>query len=240
MKLWKQIGLWSLGIGTWTALVGSSSRAFEAQPYRHFSLSFENRLERSFLSYSEMEKTVLNVLGDSLKYLSEINKPLLEESLDNHPAIKKAEVYSKIDGSLRIRLWQHNPLARVIDKNGSFYLLENGDKMPLSPHYSEAVPLVSGEWKPETLKEIANFWTLVNADDFYRDFFTGLACKNNGEWILYPVKGNFKIILGKPTNLESKLTKLEVFYKQAPRLKNINELKEIDLRFEGQLICRKN
>jgi cell division protein FtsQ len=240
MKVWQQIALWLIGIGLWFSLLGSASSRQKDLEYQHFSLSFENREDRSFLNYAEMEASVQSVLGDSVNRISEINKALLEESIDNHPAIRKAEVYSKIDGSLRIMLWQHNPLARVIQKEGSFYLLENGAQMPLSNHYSERVPLVSGELKEERLKEIADFWLWVKEDEFYKDFFTGLECKEANEWILYPAKGNFKIILGKPIKLKEKLTKLQVFYLRAPRLENINKLKEIDLRFDGQLICRKN
>ena len=240
MKVWQKITLWTLGLSVWFVLLGSSSIKRDETPYRHFSLSFENRQDKSFLSYAEMEKLVQYALGDSAKQLVEINKALLEESIDNHPAIRKAEVYSKIDGSLRIMLWQHNPVARVIDKRGSFYLLENGAQMPLSKHYSEDVPLVSGEWNTESLQAIASFWKGLEKDDFFKGFFTGMACDNLEDWVLYPSKGNFKIVLGSPKQLQEKLTKLEVFYKGAPRLKDINKLKEIDLRYDGQVICRKN
>tara|TARA_Y100001934_G_C12364945_1_gene782900 strand:+ start:1807 stop:2529 length:723 start_codon:yes stop_codon:yes gene_type:complete len=240
MKLWHQIAIWTGGLSTWILLVSSAINAYERQELKDFKLQFENRQDRSFLSLLEMEKQVQKELGDSSLQLAEINKALLEESIDNHPAIRKAEVYSKIDGSLRIMLWQHDPLARVIGRRSSFYLLDAGEKMPLSPYFSEEVPLVSGDLNDEDLALIASFWQSLKQDEFYQQFFTGLHCNEQKEWTLFPAKGNFKIRVGKPEELEEKLTKLKVFYTQAPAPKYLNKLKEIDLRFEGQLICRKN
>lgn len=240
MKVWQQIALWLAGLSAWFLLLSSSQGAFEQLRMNHLQLSFENRPGQSFLSLAEMEEWVYESLNDSSSQLSEINKAMLEESLDNHPAIQKAEVYSKIDGSLRIMLWQHDPLARVIHKKGSYYLLEDGLKMPLSKHYSEEVPLISGELNDEDLQDLAQFWASIRGDEFYDNFFIGLECNSNKEWTLFPRQGNFKILLGKATELKEKLTKLKVFYTNAPALKNINKLKEIDLRYEGQLICRKN
>jgi len=112
--------------------------------------------------------------------------------------------------------------------------------MPLSPHYSEAVPIVYGDLNSEQLKDIAGFWQGIRNDEFFQEFFAGLSCNKSDEWILYPVKGDFEIVIGKPTELELKLAKLKAFYTRAPKLENINKLGQIDLRFEGQVICRKN
>ncbi len=240
MKVWQQIVLWTLGLTVWFLLISSSQRAFSEQLTSSPDLSFENRQDRSFLSLAEMQTRCEAFLPDSLSLLSEINKAMLEESLDNHPAIEKAEVYSKVDGSLSIMLWQHNPLARIIHPKGSYYLLEDGSRMPLSRHYSEEVPLVSGVVDDEDLRQIARFWKGLKADEFYQNFFIGLNCNPRKEWTLFPRKGNFEIQLGKAEELDEKLAKLKIFYTNAPQIKNINKLKEIDLRFEGQLICRKN
>jgi cell division protein FtsQ len=239
MKLWQKIGLWTLGVIAWLVLLSSSQVAYRETLLTDFELSFENRKDRSFLSMEEMRVMVQNHLGDSLKSLTEVNNALLEESLDNHPAIAKAEVYSKINGSLRVKLWQHDPLARVINGTASFYVLDGGNKMPTSQHYSKEVPLLSGSINDDDLAQIADFWQMLAEDDFYSNFFSALRCTTQKEWILYPSKGDFKILIGTATELRHKMAKLKVFYQNAPALKNINELKEIDLRFEGQLICRK-
>lgn len=240
MKMWLQITLWSLGLSAWLVLINQSQQAYSESAVHNLKLSFENRPDRSFLSLAEMEKISRAHLIDSNLSVSEINKALLEESLDNHPAILKAEVYSKIDGSLRIKLWQHNPLARVIHTSGSFYLLEGGLKMPLSKHHSEAVPLISGTVEENDLQAIADFWSSTQEDEFFQDFFIGLECNSNKEWTLFPRQGSFKIRLGQATELKEKLAKLKVFYTNAPALEDIEQLKEMDLRFKGQLICRKN
>ncbi len=239
MKKWQYIGLWSVSALFWLALISWSQGRYEELRIIGLELSFENRMEKSFLDPTEIEAIIQSQYGEIEGLLvAEINKSLLEESIENHPTIAKAEVYSSLDGILWIMLWQHEPLARVLNGQGSFYLLPEGGQMPLSQHYSEAVPLVSGSLNKESRKSIADFFEALQEDEFFKDAFSALATDASGDWTLYPRNGDFKIQLGKPNKIDNKLRKLQVFYEQAP-LEDITVIQEIDLRFEGQLICRK-
>ncbi len=240
MKKWHYISLWSIGLITFLALISWSQGRYHDIRINSIELEFKNRFEKSFLDPSEIHEIITSNYGkiEGLLML-EINKALLEESIENHPTIAKAEVYSDLDGKLRIMLWQHEPLARVMKPNGSHYLLKNGLKMPLSPHYSESVPLVSGALNAERTKKIADFLESLKDEEYFANAFGALACDENENWTLYPQKGAFKIRLGKPEEIEKKLRKLRVFYEQAPLNEDINTIREIDLRYEGQLICRK-
>ena len=240
MKKWQYISLWVAGSITFLLLISWSQGRYHQLRISSVELEFKNRQEKSFLDPSEIYQIIDAEYGEIKGLLMlEINKSLLEESIEYHPTIAKAEVYSDLDGRLWIMLWQHEPLARVMNENGSHYLLEDGLKMPLSQHYSEAVPLVSGALTPERAMEIADFFEGLKRDAFFTKAFSALACDEDGNWILYPEKGDFKIRMGEPKNLDKKLRKLRVFYEQAPINEDIKTIREIDLRFDGQLICRK-
>lgn len=240
MKKWQYISLWSLSLILFLGLISWSQGRYQELRIQGLEMTFENRGDQSFLDPSEIQAIVASELGEIKGLLlSEINKALLEESIENHPTIAKAEVYSGLDGTLRIMLWQHEPLARVLSPQATYYLLENGAKMPLSPHYSEAVPLVNGELDPQELREVADFFAQLQKDPFFKEAFTGLTCQPDGNWTLYPRRGDFKVQLGKAEKIKQKLAKLRVFYEQAPLENEIETIREIDLRFEDQLICRK-
>ena len=240
MKKWQYISLWSISLILFLVLISWTSSRYHSIRISQVDLRFENRSEKSFLDPSEIDQIVRNQFGEIQGLLvSEINKALLEESIENHPTIAKAEVYSDLGGMLWIRLWQHEPIARIMSTQGASYLLESGSKMPLSQHYSEAVPLVSGSLNEKNTKEIANFFTSLKEDEFFHNAFSALSVDPDGNWTLYPKHGNFKIQLGEAKDWEQKLRKLRVFYEQAPVAVEIKLIREIDLRFAGQLICRK-
>lgn len=240
MKKWQYISLWTISTLAFMILISWSQGRYQEIRIESIELELKNRHKKSFLDPSEIHQIVTSQYGELEGLLMlEINKALLEESIENHPTIAKAEVYSDLDGRLRIMLWQHEPLARVMNENSAHYLLEGGLKMPLSMHYSEAVPLVSGALNAQRAREIAVFFEELKNDEFFKGAFNALACDEDGNWILYPQKGDFKIRMGEPKNINKKLRKLRVFYEQAPINEDIETIREIDLRFEGQLICRK-
>lgn len=198
--------------------------------------------DQYFITAEEVKKEVLLDLEilDSLG-LGEINIKMLEESLDNHPSIRKAEVYSKLDGSLRIAVYQKQPIARVQSSTADYYIDEIGDSMALSSNYFASVPLVNGIVNAKSRKKLHQFLTFVQQDSFYKNHFGGIKILANGEWILYPKPGNHTIIFGKPGDSKRKLRKLKIFYHNKASTKaELDEIKLLNLKYEGQVICRKH
>tara|TARA_R110002072_G_scaffold98561_8_gene216848 strand:+ start:3292 stop:4026 length:735 start_codon:yes stop_codon:yes gene_type:complete len=195
-----------------------------------------------FITENELKRELILELDliDSLS-LEEINIKMLEESLDNHPSIRKAEVYSKLDGSLRIAVHQKQPIARVQSSSADYYIDEIGDSMALSTNYFASVPLINGKVNAERREKLHHFLNIIHQDSFYKDFFSGIKILANDEWLLYPKPGNHKIIFGKAEGIEGKLRKLKIFYlNKASTKEEWDEIKLLNLKFEGQVICRKH
>ncbi len=195
-----------------------------------------------FITSDELKKEMIYELDilDSLS-LEEINIKMLEESLDNHPSIRKAEVYSKLDGSLRVAVSQKQPIARIQSSTADYYIDEIGDSMALSSNYFASVPLVNGLVNAKTRKKLHQFLTLIQQDPSFKDFIGGIKILATGEWLLYPKHGDHKIIFGKPTDSKRKLRKLKIFYlNKASTKAELDEIKLLNLKYEGQVICRKH
>lgn len=240
MKRLKSISLWFLGLSLCLALVSVGQRKQALIEGERSSITFINRPLNSFISKEEIAKEIeIAQVNAQENGEREINISLLEESLDNHPSIKKAEVYSNLDGSLSIEIWQHQPLARFISKKRSEYFIEGGALMPLSPHFSEKVPLVTGSIALAQKEKIAEFWGLTQSKDIFKNIFGGLHCAEDSTWTLYPAKGNYQVELGKAEDLEQKMENLENFFKFSDVLKDLKRLESINLEFNNQVICRK-
>lgn len=240
MKRWAQILLWMSG--TLVVLLCSSlvQKKLDQQFLTSIDIALDRPTEKSFISIAEVQDLIEVIYrpGDSLKRL-EINRHLLEESIENHPSIEKAEVYSTLSGAVRVKVYQPSPLARWMQDAQSQYLLPQGATMPLSNLYSAPVPLLTGAVQEEDLVSIADFFNALKGHAFFKDFFTGLHVTEAGTWILYPRPGSHRVIIGRPDALPIKLEKLRLFYLNATTPKNIDSIASINLSFEDQVICTK-
>jgi cell division protein FtsQ len=240
MKRAKPILLWLIGLCLWVALLSHGQREKNLILGEKYHIEFIDRPLNSFIGKEELAKEV-EILRISSKTsgLEEINIQLLEESLDNHPSIEKAEVYSNLNGTLHIEVWQHQPLARLLNAKRSDYLIRDGALMPLSNQFSEKVPLVTGPLAFSQKETVAAFWLKLAEKKELKNVFSGLHCQADSNWILYPVKGNYTVELGKAINIGKKLDNLKNFFKYSGQMEEIQKLESINLEFNNQVICRK-
>lgn len=220
-------------------LMSFSQRRYAAITWQKTQLYWENTPSQTFLTGRQVREALGQMYptrkGTKLK---EINMVLLEEKLENHPSIKRAEVFSKLEGTLCIRIWQHQPLARVHSQDQRYYLLAQGAKMPLSPHYAAAVPLITGTL-PDTLRpQVARFVQYLQDQAYFRDFFTGIHLAGPHQVRLYPRAFSHEIRLGRLQHYPEKLEKLKLFYQTIYFSSPQKDLQRIDLRFEDQVVCQ--
>lgn len=240
MIKYKHILIWMIALLGLVLLMGFAANKHKELRWTNTHIVIEDEAERPFVTQADARAILQQVhsIEDSL-LLREINIALLEESLDNHSSIEKAEVYSLWNGSLKITIKQHQPIARVMHDQGSYYLLKNGEQMPLSSNFSAKVPIITGRVNDSLGVALANFWTQVATLNYFKEFFGSLHVSSNGDWVLHPLAGNHKVILGSPTNWNTKLKKLEVFYKNVVNANNLDSLKSLNLKFNQQVICQK-
>jgi cell division protein FtsQ len=128
---------------------------------------------------------------------------------------------------------------------------EKGDVMPLSSKFTSRVIVINGsvplpidvsnaDVKPNPAWQ--NLYELVNTirtDDFFKAQFEQIYISSKGEYELTPRVGRHSILLGKGENIDQKLVKLKLFYKEGISKVDWNKYKQIDLRFNDQIVCAK-
>jgi cell division protein FtsQ len=223
-------------------------------------INIKNPNGHAFVSESEVMKSVL-VSGDSLKgeLIRNINLDQIHKSVMSNGAIREAHVYTTIDGRLLVEIQQKTPIARILNVNGqSFYLDEQGFTMPLSDHYSADVPLFTGnltekmmersilELKNDTafydrskLDDIFEITKHISSNEFWSAQVEHIYLNANGDFVIVPRVGEHRIILGSAENLENKFKKLMAFYVDVMPVKNLNNIKTINLKYRGQVVCEK-
>lgn len=161
----------------------------------------------------------------------------MESRLVQHPMVRDAQVFITIDGNLGAKIEQRNPIARVLG-NESYYIDEDGKKMPLSTVYSARVPTITGTSKTN-FTELTPLLLKLKEDSFMNQIVVGLHKKSNGEVELLLRKEEFKVQFGKLDHIEKKFQNFKAFFQKAKKEQRLATYKTVDLQFGNQVVATK-
>ena len=217
----------------------------------HIKISMEDE------SYFVEKGAILKILtadGDARSLLGKpiktFNSGYIESEIESNPYVKKAQVYSTLEGALNVEVEQRKPLFRVFKQQSKgFYVDEEGMKMPLSPVYSARVPILRGAvvenyegndtMRTKALKDAFEILSTISRSDFWSSQIEELHYSLEGEFTLIPKVGEQRILFGKAEEIEEKLHKLRLFYKHAMPRVGWTTYKVINLKYSGQIVCEK-
>jgi cell division protein FtsQ len=174
----------------------------------------------------------------------------VEAFLETDPFIKGAHVYLDINNRMRVDVEQREPILRIMDNQGSNYYLDAaGAKIPVSRNYTARVLVCTGnipayttdflEKKEHVLKDLMALRTRVEDDEIFEFFFQQIHVTNKNEYILTPLIGDQTIMLGSLVNLEDKIERLKIFYKEGMPRTGWQVYQRLDLRFKDQVVAVK-
>jgi cell division protein FtsQ len=208
-----------------------------AKPISEVEVSFigDNNL---FISKTKVDKLLIQN-NDYIKCVSKdiLDLKALENKLSSHDMIENSEVYISINGILKIDIKQRNPYARVIS-DPSFYIDNNGTKMPLSDNYSARVLLVHGLNDDSKIDYVFKLIKTIRDDEFLNLNVTDILI-NKSDISLRVRNCDFEVLVGDLNNLETKIKNFKAFYQKAYRDKILNNYKKVNLQFNNQIVCTK-
>jgi cell division protein FtsQ len=106
---------------------------------------------RFLIDSSDVYKTIERSFGFDLvgQQIGNLNVERLERVLEADPFVLNADVYINAENQIDIEIQQREPVLRVIDENGlNYYLDKEGNKLPLSPHFTARVLVATGSLPP--------------------------------------------------------------------------------------------
>jgi cell division protein FtsQ len=182
--------------------------------------------------------------------LGEINIQQIEEHLSQLDHVEHAEVFADMQGELNLHLQQRRPILRMFRYDGTqFYVDQFGIKMPLSDHFTCRVPIANGNIferleNGDTVysfvgNEVFKIASYVDKQPFYKALIEQIFVNADNDMVLVPKIGNHVIIFGDANQIEIKFKKLLAFYREGMNRIGWSAYKSIDVRFDGQVICKK-
>ena len=182
--------------------------------------------------------------------VEELDAQHMEEVLMENPFMKKVDVYADAHQKLHVRAEQREPMMRIMDPvGGDYYIDREGVRIPVSRHYTVRVPIANGnvpemdeprinEESGPVLKSLYAIARKIHGDRFLKPLVDQVYIDRQQQVILVPKLGVKEIIVGDSTQLEDKIERLKIFYKEAISGFAWEKYKQMDLRYAGQVICR--
>lgn len=179
----------------------------------------------------------LGVSPDSLDY------PRIRRGAERLPWVRRAGVEVEPGGTLRIRITERRPIALLA--GSGMYVDGEGVLLPVRPEEAADLPLLYG-FAPgapgdtlgsEAFRSAAAFLELLRERPVSDATVSEVAWSNQEGVVALTHENGVKLLFGRE-NFKRKLQNWETFYAEIIRREGMQNMRELDLRFSGQIVSR--
>lgn len=213
-------------------------------------INIDNQYQNHFIDTEDI-KALINADDENYLLATELamlDLKLLESRILANKFVADAEAYLDHRGNLIVTVEQSRPIARIFDPAGQdFYIDDDGDILPVSERYTARVMLIELENKNEFLignlnasaegTRLFELIQTIDQDEFWKAQIAQLYVKKNFEVQLIPQVTKQVVEFGLPEQIDQKLRRLMVFYKEILPIKGWNTYTTVSLKFENQIVC---
>lgn len=206
----------------------------------------------NFIEIEEIDAILKQNEGDLIgRNLEGINLHKIEKSIAANPYIGFVKVYADMNGTVFVEVKQRQPVLRILNAGGQdYYVDSDGLKMPISPNFTANVLVATGNilegfnGRVDTLmtsaaKDLYKTAVFVKRDTLWDAQIEQLFVNDKADIEMVPRVGNQRIILGNAKDIETKMSNLLAFYKQAMPKVGWNAYRSINLKYTNQIVCEK-
>ena len=212
-------------------------------------------MENSFVSEADIKKYLDKEFGGYIgRSLDSLDLIKAEKIIDGRSAVKKSHAFVTRDSLLRINVTQRRPVVRFQKPDGGFYADAEGYIFPLQSSYASHVQIVDGAiplaansgykgalTDPDEKEWLAKMMKVVNYIEnsrTWKDKIVQISVEKSGELILVPREGKQLFYFGQPVEVEDKFRKMEMYYTHIVPEKGADAYSRVDVRYDGQIVCR--
>lgn len=227
--------------------------------YLGMALIIANNLESAAL-YSGLEIDIRNsesnrdfvTKGEVLRMLKEWNLPdslsrdfssidlqEIEDRLGAVDNIEEATVERLANNKVRVTVTAMIPVARVFDRNGSYYINHAGKRLTANSRFRLDVPIVTGEFnESHPAKSLLPLIERISSDEAWNSLIGQISVDpRNRDIILVPMIRGHVINFGDTTAIESKLARIMTMYHEILPVKGWNFYDTLSVKWGGQVVA---
>lgn len=219
-------------------------------------ISIIDSTQNSFVTKADVKAYIDKEYGSYIGAKTDnIDLTRIEDIIDGRSAVLKSQAYFTNDGIMHINVSQRKPVVRFQKSDGGFYADADGYIFPLQRSYASHVHVIDGniplaansgyKGAIEDPKERAWFEGMMKVVNHieksrtWKDKIVQISIDNGGDIILIPREGNERFVFGHASDIEEKFSKMEKYYTHIIPAKGADHYRTVDLKFKGQIVCRK-
>ena len=216
-------------------------------------VTIADSLERQFVAKADvarwLEKEYRAYAGLPL---DSVDLAGIEKLVQAHSVVRDCQAWLTDDGVLHVELNQRQPVVRFDDGTNGYYADETGFVFPLQSRGSADVPVVDGHIPmkiprgfkgspadPEEKAWLDQIIGMINdiRGTVWEHNIVKITVSGKKNLVLEPRTGKEKFIFGEPVRVEEKLSLMKAYYESVVPVNP--DYRTVDLRYRGQLVCRK-
>jgi cell division protein FtsQ len=195
-------------------------------------------------SISNSEKT--NPIG---KLIGRFNLKQLETQLEKNVWIKSAELFFDNNEILQVRVQEREPVARIFTTTATTFYIDNELMMlPLSDKFSARLPVftsfpsdkkVLARADSNLLADIRTISLALQKDSFCMAMVDQVDITPQRLFEMIPKIGSQLIVFGDASDVDGKLEKLKLFYREIMIKSGWNTYSTINLQYKNQVVAKR-
>ena len=190
-----------------------------------------------FLDEKDIRKMVYD--ANPTRKIGDVDISALETKLNTLPAVDSANVYLGLNGTLHIDIKQKVPVFRLHKGEKECYVDEKGNEFPINKNYSHPCMLVMGNVKKEEYQALGQLIKKIDADDFSKKYFIGIA-KEGNSYDLLTSEGNFKVEIGDLENIDFKVKGFKSFVEKFLIYQDPQKYTKVSVKYNNQIVTTLN
>ena len=181
------------------------------------------------------------------KPLKELDLRALERRLEKDPWVADAELYIDRNRTLHVQIREREPVARIFTTEGlTFFIDSSMGMIPVNPSHTPRVtvftslPVNGRAWSRRDsllMAEVRDIAQNIASDSILSALVEQVDSDPVKGFVLVPKMGEHAIFIGDGRDLSDKFRRLKIFYRQVLSRTGWSMYRELDLRFQGQIVA---
>lgn len=171
--------------------------------------------------------------------LKNIDIDSIERMLLRLDKIETVDVTRLSDRRILVDVTPLQPVARIFDRDSSYYINRQGKRMMANARYHRDVPVLCGDFSrsPYTPLELLPLLDRLSTDSVWAPLMAMLEVNERGDIIYVPAIRGHVINLGTPDQIDDKLQRMGTFYSKVLPTVGWELYDTISVKWKGQVVA---
>ena len=213
--------------------------AERATPYSSLKIEVADSIGSGFITAEDIDIELADLSTRiATTPRGQLNTLHIENRLRALDKIEDARAVAYADGSLHINVVPMQPVARVFDRTGSYYINAGGKRINADARYHADVPVVSGH-----IRSAADVASLLPMFDYVKQhpefdaLVTQVIIDASGDIIVVPGVSGHVINIGDTTAIADKFNRLRTFYHTVAPVRGWEYYDSLSVKWGGRLVA---